>query len=193
MTRSDNTAAYTFQWYIDRFEDAKEEAVQFCQPIREDRFVQRPAEEVWSVAECYEHLNEYNDRYMVSIRNGMNRARGNSTETGQPFKPGFIWRGVIRFFAPPYKLKIKTLKPFEPRSYAELDKEAVLNRFISLQDTLIDTIQEARDKRIDLSGIKTSHPLFGFLKMTLSECFAVVDVHQRRHMWQAEQILKRIN
>ena len=66
----------------------------------------------------------------------------------------------------------------------------MLNRYVSLQDTLIRIMKEARDQRIDLSGAVTSHPLFGLLKMTAAECFAIVEVHQRRHQWQAEQVLK---
>lgn len=193
MDPTNDPQTYTYQWFSAQFEKAKEQAVQFCEPISDDRFVQRPAEGVWSVAECYEHLNEFGDRYVDSIRAGLDGAPENSAEADQIFTPGLISRGVIKFFAPPYKIKIKTLGPFEPKSYASLDKETVLNRYVSLQDTLIRIMKEARDQRIDLSGAVTSHPLFGLLKMTAAECFAIVEVHQRRHQWQAEQVLKRIS
>lgn len=193
MTRSDSSKVYTYSWFINRFKRAREQAFHFLEPIGEDLFIRRPNRKVWSVGECYDHLNIFGNRYMESIRYGMERGSTGSAESGQSFKPGLITRGVVKFFNPPYKLKIKTLKPFKPQSGASIDKETVLNRFTALQDSLIRTVQEARDKRYDLDKCNTSHPLFNWVKMTVTECYAIVEVHQRRHMWQAEQVMKHLS
>ncbi len=110
----------------------------------------------------------------------------------QAFPPRLLWRGVSKLFAPPYKMKMKTVDQFEPPKSADLKKELVLDQFISLQDSFINELENARAESIDLSNNKVSNPLITFVKMTLSECFAVAEVHQRRHQWQAEQVFEKI-
>lgn len=193
MVDSFESRKYTFHWFIERFEQARDRALAFGQPISEDLFVTRPAEGVWSVAECYSHLCTFGEEYMKRIQDGFENMTENSvTDSNQAFRPRLIWRGVIKLFEPPYNLKFKTFKPFHPAGKADLDKEQVLQEFLGLQDRLRDKIKTAEAGQIDLNGVKVSNPLLTFVKMTLSECFAVVEAHQRRHMWQAENILDKV-
>jgi len=192
MSSTEKPAKYSYRWYIDRFNDVRENAPDFLHSIEEDLFFLRPNERAWSVGECYGHLNEFGDHYMRSIRNGLEKAPGNRAEPGQSFKPGLITRGVIYFFNPPYRIKIKTLKPFKPETTADLNKNEVIDRFAALQDTLIQTLEQCREQGIDLAENQTSHPLFRWIRMTLTECFSIVEVHQRRHIWQADQVLELI-
>lgn len=194
MTDLSNVEMYTYQWFMNRFIEAKDETVSFCQPIGEDLFVRRPAEDVWSIAECYSHLNEFGQQYLDNIRRGMKSATKVSSPhaANQAFPPRLIWKGVVKLFAPPYRIKMKTVKPFVPQTKADLKKQAVLDRFINLQDEFIEELKTAQVDSVDLNNTKVSNPLLKFVKMTLAECFAVTEVHQRRHIWQAEQILKRI-
>ncbi|MDZ7689888.1 MAG: hypothetical protein U5K69_01820 [Balneolaceae bacterium] len=89
-------------------------------------------------------------------------------------------------------MKVKTVKPFYPETKANLKKELVLNDFVHLQDSFIDLLKDAQVASVDSGGTKVANPLVTFVKMRLSECFAVAEVHQRRHMWQAEQVLKQL-
>jgi hypothetical protein len=193
MSDSVEVLRYTYQWFINQFTEAKDRSISFCQPLSEDIFVKRPAPETWSIAECYSHLNEFGKRYLDNIRKGMNSAEegkpGKSLET--PFTPRLIWKGVIWLFAPPYRMKMKTVKPFTPKSVT-LKKTLVLDEFIALQNAFIEELEQARIKSVDLDSVKVSNPLLTFIKMRLAECFAVVEVHQRRHLWQAEQILDKL-
>ncbi|MDR8392104.1 DinB family protein [Aliifodinibius sp. S!AR15-10] len=193
MSDSIGVQPYTYQWFINQFTQARDRSISFCQPLSEDIFVQRPAPETWSIAECYSHLNEFGNRYLSNIRRGME-----SAEEGKPskslesaFTPRLIWKGVIWLFAPPYRMKMKTVKPFTPKSVA-LKKTNVLDEFNTLQNNFIDELEQARIKSVDLDSVKVSNPLLTFIKMRLAECFAVVEVHQRRHLWQAEQILDKL-
>ncbi|MFH5885540.1 DinB family protein [Halalkalibaculum sp. DA3122] len=184
---------YTIQWYITRFSDARDRAISFCQPISEPLFIQRPAEDRWSIAECYSHLNEFGEIYLENIRDGLATAPTSSAENEErPFPPRLLWKGVIKLFAPPYRLKMKTVKPFSPASKARLKKQPVLDRFVHLQDAFIDELTTAWVNSVDLNKIKVSNPLLKFVRMTLSESFAVAEVHQRRHIWQAQQVWKQL-
>ncbi len=195
MDDRSGTKKYTYEWFITRFGQAKEQAYSFVQPLDEEIFIKRPAESVWSIAECYDHLNEFGNRYLNNIRSGL-KSSPKAASPGvpsPPFQPRLIWKGVIKLFAPPYKMKLKTVDPFMPESSTSLNKEETLNQFIALQDQFIGEIEKARTGSVSLIHIKVPNPLLNFVKMTLSECFAIVEVHQRRHFWQAEQILDKLS
>lgn len=184
--------SYTYRWFINRFADAKDQAIAFSQPISRELFVQRPSEGVWSVAECYSHLNEFGGIYRDNIQKGMESAPGQLDEPERPFPPRLLWKAVIKLFAPPYKMKLKTVKPFQPAEISGLNKKLIIGQFASLQDRFIDLLKTARAEEIDLNATKVPNPLLKFIKMTLAESLAVAEVHQRRHMWQAEQIFQKI-
>lgn len=193
MASTTEETSYTYRWFINRFEEAKKRSVAFCRPIPTDLFLRRPAENVWCIGECYSHLNAFGEQYLRQIRGGVGKA-GNMTvpDSGHPFTLRLLVKWVVWLYAPPYKMKMKTLKPFHPQSKADLDKDRVLEEYLDLQDALISEIRQAETARIDLDRIKVRNPLLRFIRMRLSECFAVVEVHQRRHMWQAEQILHQL-
>lgn len=192
MDTSSSVREYTFQWFMEQFAKAKDRAIDFCEPVKHDLFVRRPANNAWSVAECYSHLNEFGEVYLENIRRGMKAAPQELQNPDQAFPPRLLWKGVIKLFAPPYTMKMKTVDPFAPKKTADLKKELVLDQFLALQDDFINELENARAESINLSNTKVSNPLISFLKMTLSECFAVAEVHQRRHQWQAEQVFEKI-
>ena len=196
MNNTNEVEIYTYSWFIDRFAKAKERALQFCQPISSERFVQRPAENRWSVGECYSHLNAFGEQYFKRMKKGLEEADSGTiameSAPSRSFTPGLIVRGVIWLFEPPYKLKMSTVKPFHPEHTADLKKEEVLTNFLNMQDRFVRLLESAEADLVDLSDVRVPNPLLPFFKMTLSECFSVVEVHQRRHMWQAEQVLSKI-
>lgn len=185
---------YSYQWFIEQFQDAKDRAVDFCEPLGHEKFVQRPHEDTWSVGECYSHLNTFGQQYLKQVRKGLEEAPRDQQPKpeDQAYPPRILWKLAIAFFAPPYKIKVKTVKPFHPETKAHLKKEQVLNDYIQMQQEFIDLLNDARVASIDLGSTKVSNPLISLAKMRLSECFAVVEVHQRRHMWQAEQVLNML-
>lgn len=190
-----NTASsvpYTVQWYLDRFEQAKAEAHAMIEPIDDYIFTLRPEPETWSVAECYSHLLAFGDIYCENIRSGLDRSKPGQAGMSAAFPPRMVWKGVIKFFEPPYRIKMKTLRPFMPASGEELKKPDLLGEFEALQDRFKGLVGEAQEKSVDLNSVKVPNPILKMVKMTLSESFAVAEAHQRRHIWQARQIYKRL-
>ena len=151
--------------------------------------MKRPAPEKWSAVECLSHLVAFGNIYADVCSRGIINAKTGTVRGQKFFKPRFFWRWVIRFFEPPYKIKLKTIKSFKPPAADQPRVDQVLNSFSQLQERFIDQVRNSREKGIDLSAVKVLHPVLSFLKMTLSECLAVAGAHQRRHLWQAEQTI----
>lgn len=183
---------YSYEWYIQQFEDAKENAEQFILSVDETLFVQPPADDRWSIAECYSHLINYGNLYFGNLRQTLANTQITTEELDQSFEPRWLVKKLISFFEPPYKMKLKTVKAMKPNPVTGYNRMELLDEFVNLQDRFIAQLEKGQHRHVDLGRAKMAHPLFSIIKMTLSECFALAEVHQRRHTWQAEQTLKAI-
>lgn len=187
--------AYTYSWHIEQFTAAKQEAEQFILSLNDPSFLQRPGKNIWCIAECYSHQINFGDIYFQTIQKGLNSNHEtiDPADTEKKFKPRWFWKLTESFFEPPYKMKVKTLEPFEPDTVSNLTREKILSEFTDLQDRFINQLKETEQENINLNRIKVPNPVFSYLKMTLSECYSLAGAHQRRHQWQAQQILKMLN
>lgn len=80
----------------------------------------------------------------------------------------------------------------EPEPVSDYNRMELLDEYINLQDQFIAQLEKGRHQHIDLQAVTISHPILPFITMTLSECFALAEAHQRRHQWQAEQTLEAL-
>jgi len=181
---------YSYNWYIEQFENAKETAEKFILSVDEVRFLQPPAQERWSVAECYNHLVKFGNLYLKCMEPGLTSTDQTAGQSDKEFRPRWIVQKAINFFEPPYKMKIKTVRPMKPEPVSEYNRMELLDEYINLQNRFIALLKKGHNKHVHLGTVKVPHPVFSFLKLSLSECFALAEVHQRRHHWQAEQTLK---
>ncbi len=186
---------YTYSWHIEQFTTAKQEAEEFIHSLNDSSFLQRPGKNTWSIAECYSHLINFGEVYFQTIQEGLNSNNEliDLADTEREFKPRWFWKLAESFFEPPYNIKVKTFEPFEPDTVSGLSRDNLLTEFTDLQDCFINQLRKAEQENIHLNRIKVRNPIFTFLKMTLSECFSLAGVHQRRHQWQAQQVLKTLD
>lgn len=184
--------SYTYNGYITQFKEAKTSALGLQSSVNSNQLVTKPSSNTWSVAECVAHLIEFGNIYFKNINRKIETAPSDKADPTQDFPPRLIWKGIIKLFEPPYKLKLKTIKSFKPKQASHNDASEIFDTFLELQDRFIDQLNRCRQKGIHLNNIKVSHPLLPFIKMTLSESYAVVEAHQRRHLWQAEQVLTKL-
>lgn len=189
------TKSYSYSSYINQFRTAKQQAEKFILSLDKITFLQRPGENTWCIAECYSHLINFGEIYYRTIQDGLENITNKpvAKDIRMEFPPRWFWKLAVSFFEPPYKVKVNTFAPFEPDTVSVLTKENILDKFIELQDRFIMQLEKAELQRLELNGIKVQHPMFAFLKMTLSECYAIAGAHQRRHQWQAEQVLDMLN
>ena len=178
---------YSYNWYIQAFQQAKESAEQFILTTEETQFLQPPAEGQWSVAECYSHLINFGKLYLQNIEPAVEKNYQTTNHIDQAFQPRWITKKVISFFEPPYNIKIKTFKSMQPETVKDYNRMELLDKYIDLQDRFISQLKKGKKQQTDLQAVMVEHPVFPIIKMTLSECFAIAEAHQRRHQWQAQQ------
>jgi len=183
---------YSYSWYIQQFEAAKDTAEEFILSVDEAQFMQPPTDGKWCIAEIYSHLINYGNLYFDNMAAGITNSQKTTRNPEKSFAPRWLVQKLVDFFEPPYKMKLKTIKSMKPDPVSGYNRMELLDEYVNLQDRFIAQLEKGQHRHIALNASKVKHPLMSFIKMTLSECFALVEVHQRRHQWQAEQTLQAL-
>ena len=186
------TQHHSYSWFIQRFQHTKNTAEEFILSVDDNLFLKAPAKNRWSIAECYSHLINYGDLYFDNIASAISENEGTVDFVNRPFPPRWLAQKIISFFEPPYKIKLKTLQSMKPVDVSEYNRMQLLHEYLNLQDRLIVQLETAHQKHVHIGRSKITHPIFFVIKMTLSECFLLLEAHQRRHQWQAEQTLQAL-
>ena len=182
---------YTYNYLITAFEQAKLTAENLISGTDEDVFLKKPTEDKWCMGEILSHLVQTGNEYLPQIKKGLNKSDEDLAKGGEPFTPNFLFRWFIYFVSPEYKKPVPTVKPFEPVSAVNIDKQNVLNDFLKLQDEFIHILKKAKLEQLNLDRIKTRNPIVKFVPMSLTACFAIQEAHQRRHFGQMQELKER--
>jgi hypothetical protein len=67
--------------------------------------------------------------------------------------------------------------------------DAAVAEFLSLQDAYIETLQLASG--VDLARVKVASPAMSLLKLSLGRWLNSMEGHQRRHLRQAREAVRR--
>jgi hypothetical protein len=151
-------------------------------------WAQRPATGGWSVAHCVMHLNVTTEEFLPRLDAGIRDGRARSVTGAGPFRRDFVGWMLCKMVEPPYRMKVKTPPKFDPQ---EVDsREKAMADWDRLQGELYKRIEAADGLALD--RVKVVSPFAERMKYNLLAALAVIPAHQRRHIWQAEQILKAI-
>jgi hypothetical protein len=172
---------------------AAEETVQQFRNIDETKFHTKPAPSAWSAAEICSHIIQFNRLYVEQMQMAQDDNEVKST-ADKPFSPGYFVRKYAAWLEPPYKMKLKTLKPFYPEKNSDSEsKENILNRLIDVLSATIDFIDSCEARNVHADKTTGRNPLLRFLPMSLTEFLVLMDAHQRRHFWQIEVTIGRVS
>jgi hypothetical protein len=144
---------------------------------------QRPASGGWSIAECLAHLTLTTGEYLKLA----DRAFVGAPQGHGNFKRDLVGRILAWTLEPPYRMKTKTLPAYVPGADHLSDP---LGDFLHSQEQLIETLHRANGIRLDRVKVQSSfNPRIYY---NLLSFFSILAAHQRRHLWQAEQVRKQI-
>lgn len=183
----------SYDFYINRYREAKIEAEDFLIPLDERTFRRKPSGKSWCIGECYSHLVEAGNQYYEKAAKGIEDAEKPDTGSEDPMHLRFHLQWFVNYLKPPVTIKSISPGSFNPVEYAKIDKDEILNEFLNLQDKYITQLELAQTNNLDLSSIKVPNPLISFIKMTAAECIAVTEAHQRRHLVQARKIKQQLD
>jgi hypothetical protein len=166
--------------------DARERAHRIADRLEPASWIRRPHKGGWSVAECLQHLNLSSEAFLGRLQQAIAGARAEGLDSQGPFRLDFFGWLLCRLLEPPYRMRVKTGAPFVPGAIAPADE--VLGAFDRWQDALVDCVRSADGLAID--RVRVTSPFSARVKYSVYSSFRLVPVHQRRHLWQAEQVLR---
>jgi hypothetical protein len=146
----------------------------------------QPNEAAWSIAQCLDHLGRANTMYAASLHEAIKEAGGGKGPQSRPIRLGWFSRFFIALLEPPPKRKLRAPKKIVPAS--RIGGHEVLQAFLRSQEDLRAVVREGAG--LDLNRIRFRNPFIGFLRFTVGAGLMIVTAHDRRHLWQAEMVLK---
>jgi hypothetical protein len=140
----------------------------------------------WSVVECLDHLTQTANAFIPAISSAMAGAPRLTTNRG--LRTGTLTRLFIRNLEPPYRLRFKVLQPLMPRRH---DYDSAWSAFEESQVQLAKMIQSAAGLAIDQVSVES--PVYARFRYNIYGALCMLAAHERRHLWQMEQILKALD
>ncbi|MEX0967281.1 MAG: DinB family protein [Bacteroidia bacterium] len=145
----------------------------------------KPAPGAWSIGQCLSHLITahalYVDKLEKVISNGWSR---NKIEKKRKFRPGWFGKWFIKKVGPEINGTVKSPKYFLPKD--SVDK-TIIGEFLRQQDQIIALVRKADG--LNLNKNRIASPVTKFLRFKLGDGFSVIEVHEERHLNQAERVL----
>jgi hypothetical protein len=173
---------------LDQIDDADRAADSLVSGLSDHQFHWQPDEgRSWSVAQCLEHLATINALYGESVRGAVEAARRNGWSRTGPLTPGPFGRWFIRTQEPPVKRRLRA--PGSVRPGSQLTRVEILRRYHESHERLRQLVRDAAT--IDANRATYRNPFLRLLRFKAATGLQLVPAHDRRHLWQAEQVKKR--
>lgn len=126
-----------------------------------------------------------NGVYGEAIQTGLAAARQRGWGRRGPLTPGFFGRKFAEALEPPVKRRTSApgrITPQTARTRAE-----IMDSYRAAHDRLRGLLVEAA--ALDANRATFPNPFVGVLRMKVSSAFHIVAAHDRRHLWQAQQVV----
>jgi hypothetical protein len=176
------------QTVIDQLDDADRQADALVANLSDAQFHWQPeGGRRWSVAQCLEHLAIGASVYASLMRGAIDRARQERSVRSGPFAPGFFGRQFVKSLEPPVRFRGRAPKAIVPSS--SLSRAEILASFHRHHADLKAMARESA--AIDANRATFQNPFLKLVRMKISTAFHVINAHDRRHLWQAGQVIAR--
>jgi hypothetical protein len=140
----------------------------------------------WSVAQCLDHLAQTANAFVPAISSAIDGAP--RLTTNRALRTGALTRLFIQNLEPPYRLRFKVLAPLVPR---QQDFDSAWGTFEESQARLATTIRSASGLAVDQARVES--PVYARFNYNVYGAFRMLTAHERRHLWQIEQILNALD
>jgi len=186
-------SAYTYDYFLEAFDNAKQTAANLTEAVPEEVFRRKPSEDKWGMGEILSHLVQAGNKYLPQIEQVLDKPDDKLAKGKEPFTPNFVMRWFIGQVSPENRRKLPTVSSFKPVEAEQISKQELLNDFLKLQDDLIHFLKRAKLEGLDLDRIRSWNPVVKIVPMSLTAFFGVLEAHQRRHFEQMEALRERFN
>lgn len=153
-------------------------------PLSEEALNWRANEKRWSIAQCLDHLDKTALLYLDDLPEVIESARREGPVGPSEIRRGPFSRLVLYVTEPPPRMKFPA--PSEVVPEQRFAKDRIVADYRHVHEQLGEAMRSMDG--LDLGKVKMRLPEFQPLKMRLGEIFAILMSHERRHLWQAEQV-----
>ena len=167
---------------------ARRRAHEIATPLTAELWSAQPGVDQWSVAECLIHLNLTSRAFLPLIRDAISKGRDLKLFGTGPYRRDIVGWIVYWITDPLVRFRIKTTAPFVPARVEPRDR--VLGDFDMLQQQVAGCVRDVHG--LDLGRLRIVSPFDSRLKYNLYSCLRIIPVHQRRHLLQAEQVIRSL-
>ena len=174
-----------------QFEALSADAGALVAPLSDEQFTWTPSPGVWSIGQCIEHLNVTARSYLPALDEGIASAIRTGVYGTGPFTYNVLGRLMVRSMEPPPFWRFKAPDVFTPPATPQAlrTRAEIMAGFRGYQVQYIDRLRQANG--VDLAKAKVVSPANRLLHISLGSGFALQIAHERRHLWQARQLMAR--
>ena len=167
------------------FEQISADADALVAPLSDRQLVWQPAPDSWSVAQCLDHLNSTARVYLPMLDEGIANAIKRGMYAPGPYSYSWVGRLLVHHFGPTTRVRVKTMKPFQPLEGRS--RHEIMAAFRAYQVQYVDRLRQANG--LDLARARVSSPLARWLRFPLGSAFGLMAAHERRHLAQARRVI----
>jgi hypothetical protein len=171
---------------LEQYQCANREASGLVLDRSADELAARLKPESWSTAECLDHLARTTNSFLPAISRAV--AAAPLLTTKRQLRTGTVASLMIRNLEPPYRLRYKVIAPLVPQ---ETNFDAAWTAFERSQSRLLETVYSALGLAID--KVTVPCPVCTHVTYNAYGAFRMLAAHQRRHLWQIQQILAALD
>jgi len=143
----------------------------------------------WSIGECLSHMNIINSGEPKPIEAAIADARARGIVSPGPYRYGFLSTWFVKNMDERPKRKFKAPKYYQPPP--DSDPAKTLDEYRRTSAAIAALMEKANG--LDLSKVKVPLIQPKWAKMPLGARFALLTAHDRRHLWQAEQVVGQVS
>jgi len=170
---------------LDQIDAADRAGAALAAGVTDEQFHWRPLDgRGWSMAQCLDHLGIMNTYYGGAVRRGIKDGQRRSLRHPGPGRPTFFGRRFIASQEPPVRMKLKTPRVALPPLVKS--REDIMRTYHEAHDLVRRLIVDAAG--IDVNRSTFQNPFIPLVKMRVATGLAILAAHDRRHLWQAEQV-----
>jgi hypothetical protein len=171
-----------------QIQDARRRAQQVVNGLTAEQITRRPDPAKWSIAECLAHLNMTAGVVQAKVAEAIEQGKKNKVAGKGPFAPGLKGRLMIWLSEPPAKMRVRAPKYLAPPTQIG-DPLQLLPEFMKVQDGWERLVQDSEG--LDRGKIKVGQR-FTLFRSRLAATIPWMLAHQRRHLWQAENVRRKL-
>lgn len=139
----------------------------------------------WSIAQCLDHLARINPYYVSPFLQAVEQARAAARGEFRTLAPTWFGRMFVRTLEPPPRGRLRANRVALPAS--SMPAATVLESYVRGHQGYRKLVQLAND--VDVNRVTQWNPFIRFVRMRIATVLLVVPAHDRRHLWQARQVL----